>query len=228
MLKIFSLIEFGERAGSGLSGICKVWEKVFHTPATIEETHNNGVDRTILTLSNGGNDQDVKAMLELYSDSPGHETIQTHQDSNQKTLGEFQNDQESNQKTVDEFQNDQESNQKTVDEFQNDQESNQKTLGEFQNDQDSNQKTVDEFQNDQESNQKTLGEVQNDQESNQKSDQKLKECLKVNPNMTISELAVALNMSISGIKKIIRQLKNSGEIRRIGPDKGGSWKVVKN
>ena len=63
MLKIFSLIEFGERAGSGLSGICKVWEKVYHTPATIEETHNNDVDRTALTLSTGGNEQDVKTMM---------------------------------------------------------------------------------------------------------------------------------------------------------------------
>ena len=68
MLKIFSLIDFGERAGSGLSGICKVWEKVFHAPAIIEETHKNGVDRTILTLSTGGNEQDVHAMLELYGE----------------------------------------------------------------------------------------------------------------------------------------------------------------
>ena len=68
MLKIFSLIDFGERAGSGLSGICKRWEKVYHTPVTIEETHKDGVDRTILTLSTGGHEQDVKAMLELYDD----------------------------------------------------------------------------------------------------------------------------------------------------------------
>ena len=66
MLKIFSLIDFGERAGSGLNGICKVWEAVFHTPVKIEESHKNGVDRTTLTLSNGGNTQDVEAMLDFY------------------------------------------------------------------------------------------------------------------------------------------------------------------
>lgn len=66
MLKIFSLIDFGERAGSGLNEVCTVWEKVYHTPATLEETHKNGVDRTILTLSTGGNEQDVEAMLKLY------------------------------------------------------------------------------------------------------------------------------------------------------------------
>lgn len=72
MLKIFSLIEFGERAGSGLCGICERWEKVYHTPVTIEETHKNGVDRTVLTLSTGGHEQDVMAMLELYSDLIAH------------------------------------------------------------------------------------------------------------------------------------------------------------
>lgn len=66
MLKILSLIDFGERAGSGLNGICKVWEAVFHTPVKIEESHKNGVDRTTLTLSNGGNTQDVEAMLDFY------------------------------------------------------------------------------------------------------------------------------------------------------------------
>ena len=66
MLKMFSLIEFGERAGSGLSGICNVWEKVYHNPATIEETHSNGVDRTVLTLRTEGREQDIDAMLELY------------------------------------------------------------------------------------------------------------------------------------------------------------------
>ncbi len=85
MLKIFSLIEFGERAGSGLSGICNVWEKVYHTPALIEETYNNGVDRTTLTLSTGGHDQDVKAMLELYADLVDQETTQTDQETTRTT-----------------------------------------------------------------------------------------------------------------------------------------------
>ena len=66
MLKMFSLIDFGERAGSGLCGINMVWNKVYHTPIMIEETHNNGVDRTALTLSTGGNEQDINAMLDLY------------------------------------------------------------------------------------------------------------------------------------------------------------------
>ena len=64
MLKIFSLINYGERAGSGLNSIFHVWNHVYHTPAEIHE--DVGIDRVTVTLPNGGHEQDVKAMLELY------------------------------------------------------------------------------------------------------------------------------------------------------------------
>jgi predicted HTH transcriptional regulator len=64
MLKIFSLINYGERAGSGLNSIFNVWNHVYHTPAEISE--DIGVDRVFVSLPNGGHEQDVKAMLELY------------------------------------------------------------------------------------------------------------------------------------------------------------------
>lgn len=107
MLKIFSLIEFGERAGSGLSGICKRWEKVYHTPVTIEETHKDGVDRTVLTLSTGGNEQDVKAMLELYGDMIATSDPQTDQDTIHK-------DQEPDRETTKSTSNDHRIDQETV------------------------------------------------------------------------------------------------------------------
>ena len=64
MLKIFSLINYGERAGSGVNSIFNVWNHVYHTPAEIYE--EVGVDRVIVSLPNGGHEQDMKAMLELY------------------------------------------------------------------------------------------------------------------------------------------------------------------
>jgi predicted HTH transcriptional regulator len=67
VLKIFSLINYGERAGSGLNSIFHVWKHVYHTPAEIRE--EVGVDRVVVSLPNGGHEQDVKAMLELY-DNP--------------------------------------------------------------------------------------------------------------------------------------------------------------
>lgn len=67
MLKIFSLVNYGERAGSGLSSIVYVWNKVFHASASLEE--EMGVERVVLTLNKEGHEQDIAAMLELY-DNP--------------------------------------------------------------------------------------------------------------------------------------------------------------
>jgi hypothetical protein len=58
---------YGVRAGCCLNSIFHVWEHVYHTPAEINE--EVGVDRVTVTLPNGGHEQDVKAMLELY-DNP--------------------------------------------------------------------------------------------------------------------------------------------------------------
>jgi predicted HTH transcriptional regulator len=72
ILKMFSLIRFGERAGSGLSGIMHVWRLVYHTEATIQEKEGE-VDRTVLTLPFGGHSQDVDAMLRLYDETDDEE-----------------------------------------------------------------------------------------------------------------------------------------------------------
>ncbi len=169
MLKIFSLIEFGERAGSGLSGICKVWEKVYHTPATIEETHNNGVDRTTLTLSKGGNDQDVKAMLELYGDlvdpnapQSGQETTQTDRNTTQTTT---QTDKNIPHTRV--------------------------------------------------------------IESLSIQDQIIQE-LKKNPNLSRKDLAKTItSVTEAGIKYHLKKLREKGLLRRVGPDFGGHWEILK-
>jgi ATP-dependent DNA helicase RecG len=50
--------------------------------------------------------------------------------------------------------------------------------------------------------------------------------MKVNPSITIPEIAVVIGISERGVKKQISKLKQNGIIKRIGPDKGGYWEVV--
>ena len=45
--------------------------------------------------------------------------------------------------------------------------------------------------------------------------------MKAVPDITMAELANATGLSITGVKKNIRKLKDANLIRRIGPDKGG-------
>ncbi len=44
--------------------------------------------------------------------------------------------------------------------------------------------------------------------------------------MTISEIAQIIGLSNRAVEMQIAKLKTSNQIERIGPDKGGHWKVL--
>jgi len=52
--------------------------------------------------------------------------------------------------------------------------------------------------------------------------------MKENPNITTIELAEILEVSRRAIAKQIAKLKEQGKLKRVGPDKGGYWKVIDN
>lgn len=50
--------------------------------------------------------------------------------------------------------------------------------------------------------------------------------IKANPRHSANSLAKEIGISAKGIEKQLAKLKSNGIIRRIGPDKGGSWEVM--
>lgn len=66
MMKMLAMVEYGERAGSGLQGIFKTWQSVYHCAPKLEVTATGGVDRTTLTLEFRGRQPDIPAMRRLY------------------------------------------------------------------------------------------------------------------------------------------------------------------
>lgn len=50
--------------------------------------------------------------------------------------------------------------------------------------------------------------------------------LKENPRHSAKSLANEIGISAKGVEKQLAKLKSNGIIRRIGPDKGGSWEVM--
>ena len=58
-----------------------------------------------------------------------------------------------------------------------------------------------------------------------KSDQKVLYLMKENSKITIYELMEKLSMSESGIKKVIKKLKDENIISRVGSLKSGHWEV---
>ncbi len=69
---------------------------------------------------------------------------------------------------------------------------------------------------------------QKNAEGSQKSSQKILELIEQNPNITTTEMAEIIGISRRAIAKQIDNLKNNNKLRRIGPDKGGHWEIVKN
>ncbi len=62
--------------------------------------------------------------------------------------------------------------------------------------------------------------------STQKTTQKILEELQKNPAQSRKELAMAVGLSEDGVKYHLGNLKRSGRIRRVGPDRGGRWEIV--
>ena len=57
--------------------------------------------------------------------------------------------------------------------------------------------------------------------------QKIQELISDNPATTTQDLADMLGISRRAVAKSIASLQASGKLRRIGPDKGGHWEVIK-
>ena len=58
-----------------------------------------------------------------------------------------------------------------------------------------------------------------------KSSVKILSMMRENPQVTIPEIAAALDRTTRAIEKQISKLKETGRIERIGPAKGGHWVV---
>ena len=48
-----------------------------------------------------------------------------------------------------------------------------------------------------------------------------------NQNMTVPDLMNKIGKSARTIKRVIKKLQQESRLKRIGPNKGGYWKVVK-
>ena len=59
----------------------------------------------------------------------------------------------------------------------------------------------------------------------EKGREKILELIKDNVYITQNEMATMIGLSVKGVEKNIRLLKSEGLLERIGPDKGGYWKV---
>lgn len=60
-----------------------------------------------------------------------------------------------------------------------------------------------------------------------KTGEKILDVIVTNPEITAVELAEKVGLTVKGIQWNIKRLKEAGRLRRIGPDKGGHWEVIR-
>ena len=76
--------------------------------------------------------------------------------------------------------------------------------------------------------QETTKSDQKRPESDQKSDQMriILELIKSNPSISRTEISEKTGLHDSSVKRRLKTLVDEGLIQRVGPDKGGQWKVI--
>ncbi|WP_456442352.1 winged helix-turn-helix transcriptional regulator [Caldithrix abyssi] len=71
-----------------------------------------------------------------------------------------------------------------------------------------------------------LGETS--EKMSEKMSEKIISLISKNPKITAAEMAKELGKSSRTIERKIRELKQNNRIKRIGPDKGGYWKITES
>ena len=61
-----------------------------------------------------------------------------------------------------------------------------------------------------------------------KTREKILKLIKENPAVTTSQIAEKSGLTPKGIEWNIDKMKKDGFIKRVGPDKGGHWEVIKD
>ena len=72
-----------------------------------------------------------------------------------------------------------------------------------------------------------LAKASKDGSGKEKSVEKILRYLSANPRATQNELSIVTGLSVRGVEKNLKILKESGQLLRVGADKGGHWEVVK-
>ena len=48
----------------------------------------------------------------------------------------------------------------------------------------------------------------------------------MNPGISMETMALSLGLTRKGVEWQVRNLKQAGVLRRVGPDKGGHWEIL--
>ena len=70
--------------------------------------------------------------------------------------------------------------------------------------------------------------IENVTDTSQKTSQKIIDLIKEDPYISTSRMAEVIGIDRRNIARNIKKLQDQGIIRRVGPDKGGFWEILKD
>jgi len=204
IFKLFAMIDIGERAGSGFNTICTIWEEIGWLTPTLIEKYDP--ERTITTIPV---EYEVKDDI---NDNQEKETDNIVEEINANT-------EESREKT-----------EKSREKTEKGREKIEKGREKTEKGREKTEKSREKIEKGREKIEKGREKTEKSREKNiEKGREKIIELIKSNKYITQIEIADSTGLSIKGVEKNIRQLKTKGLLERIGPDKGGYWKInIKN
>ncbi len=196
MMKMLAMVEYGERAGSGLQGIFKTWQSVCHHDPVLEVTSSGGVDRTTLTLSFDGKQPDIEAMKQLYDEFESSDASKLR--VNEKNL---EYTPITTQKNAQSSPNSSPNSSPIV----------------------SSSSPIVSSSSPKSSPKKSPRTPKFTEES---SDQKVLNLLKADSQLSLTKIASLLKMSKRGVQKVTNRLQQSGVLLRKGSARSGEWIVI--
>ncbi|MDE5687702.1 MAG: putative DNA binding domain-containing protein [Paramuribaculum sp.] len=203
MMKMLAMVEYGERAGSGLQGIFNTWQSVYHCTPKLEVTTSGGVDRTTLTLGFERQQPDIKAMKRLYDYPDEISQVNDILESYGKIRSNLENLSDSKKESIQETPK---SIQEAADSIQEAPKSIQETANSIQETPKSIQDSIQEIKTNRD---------------------KVLYILSKKPSITLDEVAKIIGLSRIGVQKIASKLRAEDILSRKGSTKSGEW-IVKD
>ena len=64
------------------------------------------------------------------------------------------------------------------------------------------------------------------EKTSKKTSETILEIILENPRITVKELSQLTGLSVGGVRWNLDKLADKGQLKRVGPDKGGHWEVI--
>ena len=200
IFKLFSLIEIGERAGSGIFNICSVWNRIEWKIPSLHQYFSP--DRTTFILPIELEHEDLSNRVTVNEDSRKKVTVNA---PNRVTVNE-DSDKKVTVNAAERVTVNEDSGKKVT----------VNTPDRVTENKDSGKKVTENTAD------RVTGNSDNEFTVNQKI---IIDNIIKNPQIAAKELSSIIGISERKIKDNIAKLKSKGILDRIGPDKGGYWRV---